>query len=265
MNSFPRTNDAPPAGTPAGEAELGPATDPGDDGLILRARGLVKRYLMGTDNCVDALRGVDLDLRRGGFLALMGPSGSGKSTLLNVIGTLDQPSEGQLWLDGQELTEVPKSRLPDIRRRLIGFVFQGFNLIPSLNALENVVLPLRYEGSPRGEARHRGNELLEMMGLGDRLHHLPAELSGGEQQRVAIARALVMKPALILADEPTGELDSESSRMIMELLAGLNEEGQSLIVVTHDPTTAGYADRLVRMRDGRIVDEEASGAKPVPA
>ncbi len=230
--------------------------NPPPDDLILRARGLFKRYPMGTDNCVDALRGVDLDLRRGGFLALMGPSGSGKSTLLNVVGTLDQPSEGRLWLDGRELTQVPNSRLPDIRRRLIGFIFQGFNLIPSLNALENVVLPLRYEGSPKNEARRRGTELLEMVALGDRLHHLPTELSGGEQQRVAIARALVMEPALILADEPTGELDSTSSRLIMELLSGLNQNGQSLIVVTHDPTTAAYAERIVRMRDGLIVDEE---------
>ncbi|GAB4244776.1 MAG: ABC transporter ATP-binding protein [Thermoleophilia bacterium] len=224
------------------------------DDLILRASGLVKRYPMGAV-CVEALRGVDLELPRGGFLALMGPSGSGKSTLLNLLGSLDRPTEGSVWLDGRELTAVSAKELPDMRRRMIGFIFQGFNLIPSLTALENVLLPLRYEGIRGREARQRGTQMLTRMGLEDRLGHLPMELSGGEQQRVAIARALIMNPALILADEPTGELDSASSRRIMELLAELNSQGQSLIVVTHDPITASYARRVVTLSDGQVIED----------
>lgn len=226
--------------------------------LIASLTDVHKSYVMSAGNVVRALRGVTLGIPRGAFYALMGPSGSGKSTLLNVLGSLDRPDSGTIILDGTDITAVAVSELPDIRRRLIGFVFQGFNLIPTLNALENVTLPLKYEGVRGRKARELAVGLLDKMGLGDRMHHRPNELSGGEQQRVAIARALVMDPPLILADEPTGEVDTATSQAIMSLLAELNEKGQTLVVVTHDPFTASYAERVIRMRDGRIeADDDA--------
>jgi putative ABC transport system ATP-binding protein len=228
--------------------------------LIVETRDLRKDYVMSEGNVVHALRGVDLEIPRGAFYALMGPSGSGKSTLLNVVGTLDQPTSGTILLDGTDVTSAPKSSLPDIRRHFIGFVFQGFNLIPTLNALENVTMPLRYEGTRGRKARDRASELLELMGLGDRIQHRPNELSGGEQQRVAIARALVMDPPLILADEPTGEVDTATSEAIMDLLKQLNEAGQTIVVVTHDPFTASYAEKVIRMRDGLIESDEEPSA-----
>lgn len=230
--------------------------------LIASLTDVHKSYSMSAGNVVRALRGVTLDIPRGAFYALMGPSGSGKSTLLNVLGSLDRPDSGTIILDGTDITAAAVSELPDIRRRLIGFVFQGFNLIPTLNALENVTLPLKYEGIHGRKARELAVELLEKMGLGDRMHHRPNELSGGEQQRVAIARALIMDPPLILADEPTGEVDTATSQAIMSLLAELNEKGQTLVVVTHDPFTASYAERVIRMRDGRIEADEDTPADP---
>ena len=215
-----------------------------------------RSYAMSAGNVVRALRGVTLQIPRGAFYALMGPSGSGKSTLLNVLGSLDRPDSGTIMLNGTDITAVAASVLPDIRRRMIGFVFQGFNLIPTLNALENVALPLKYEGIHGRKARGRAGELLEKMGLSDRMHHRPHELSGGEQQRVAISRALVMDPPLILADEPTGEVDTATGEAIMGLLAELNDRGQTLVVVTHDPFTASYAERVIRMRDGRIETDD---------
>ncbi|NLE74271.1 MAG: ABC transporter ATP-binding protein [Actinobacteria bacterium] len=225
---------------------------------MARLTNVHKTYTMSAGNVVQALRGVTLDIPRGAFYALMGPSGSGKSTLLNIIGSLDRPDTGTITLDGTDITAISPSELPDIRRRLIGFVFQGFNLIPTLNALENVALPLKYEGIRRRKAREHAVELLEKMGLGGRIHHRPNELSGGEQQRVAISRALIMNPPLILADEPTGEVDTATSETIMSLLSDLNEKGQTIVVVTHDPFTASYAERVIRMRDGHILspDEE---------
>lgn len=226
-----------------------------DRTFIARVDNVHKSYRMGPSNTVLALRGVTLDIPRGAFYAVMGPSGSGKSTLLNVLGTLDRPDTGRVFLNDIEVSRVPSSSLPDLRRRLIGFVFQGFNLVPTLTALENVMLPLKYEGIRGRKARERAASLLELMGLADRMHHRPAELSGGEQQRVAIARALVMEPPLILADEPTGEVDTATSEAIMGLLAELNTKGQTIVVVTHDPFTASYAERVVKMRDGRVIEE----------
>jgi putative ABC transport system ATP-binding protein len=222
---------------------------------IVEAHGLVKVYPMGKTE-VHALRGLDVTIERGEFASMMGPSGSGKSTLLNLIGCLDTPTEGTVVLDDVNVTEARKSRLPAIRREKVGFVFQQFNLLGHLSALENVALPLRYTEVSRREARKRAKELLDHVGLGDRAKHRPLEMSGGEQQRVAVARALVNRPAIVLADEPTGELDSATADEIMRLLRTLNEEGQTFIIVTHDPSVAALTDRTVYLKDGKIEREE---------
>jgi putative ABC transport system ATP-binding protein len=203
---------------------------------------------------VEALRGVNLTLSRGEFVALVGPSGSGKSTALNLIGGLDRPTSGQVWIDGTELSASDEQTLTRHRREHVGFVFQTFNLLPRLTAEENVALPLMFSGVPEDERRQRARSLLGRVGLGQRTTHRPTQLSGGEQQRVAIARALVGQPALVLADEPTGNLDSVTGRGIMELLRELNgERGLTLLVVSHDPEVAAFADRVVRLRDGQVV------------
>ena len=189
-------------------------------------------------------------------MSVMGPSGSGKSTLLNLIGCLDRPTEGTVVLDGVDVTQVERSRLPAIRREKVGFVFQQFNLLGHLTALENVMLPLRYADVSRREAREQAQELLEHVGLGDRMTHRPLEMSGGEQQRVAVARALVNRPAIVLADEPTGEVDTTTADELMALLRALNQEGQTFIIVTHDPSVAAQTDRTVYLQDGRVVREE---------
>ena len=189
-------------------------------------------------------------------MSVMGPSGSGKSTLLNLIGCLDRPTEGTVVLDGVDVTQVERSRLPAIRREKVGFVFQQFNLLGHLTALENVMLPLRYADVSRREAREQAQELLEHVGLGDRMTHRPLEMSGGEQQRVAVARALVNRPAIVLADEPTGEVDTATADELMALLRALNQEGQTFIIVTHDPSVAAQTDRTVYLQDGRVVREE---------
>ncbi|HEM61753.1 MAG TPA: ABC transporter ATP-binding protein [Chloroflexi bacterium] len=202
---------------------------------------------------VDALRGVDLTIGRGEFVALVGPSGSGKSTVLNLIGGLDRPTSGEVWIDGVELSASDERTLTRHRRQHVGFVFQTFNLLPRLTANENVALPLMFSGVPRGERLDRAKQLLERVGLAERLNHRPGQLSGGEQQRVAIARALVSRPALLLADEPTGNLDTTTGTGIMALLKELNEESDlTLLVVTHDPEVAAFADRIVALRDGRV-------------
>ena len=217
---------------------------------------LVKIYKMGKSE-VHALRGMNLEVEKGEFLVIMGRSGSGKSTLLNLIGCLDRPTSGSVYLDGVEVSALPKRKLPRIRREKIGFVFQNFNLIPTLTALENVMLPLRYAGMTGKEQRKRAIELLERVGLGDRLHHRPMELSGGEQQRVAIARALVNDPSLVLADEPTGEVDTETCEQIIGLMRELNRTlDKTFIIVTHDPLVAQKADRVVYLKDGQIEREE---------
>jgi putative ABC transport system ATP-binding protein len=220
--------------------------------IVVRAVGLTRRYKMG-NAFVDALRGVDLTLARGEFVALVGPSGSGKSTVLNLIGGLDRPTSGEVWINGTELGGSDERTLTHHRRRHVGFVFQSFNLLPRLTAEENVALPLMFSGVPEKERRARARGLLERVGLGPRLAHRPTQLSGGEQQRVAIARALVGQPALLLADEPTGNLDTTTGAETMHLLKELNQEqGLTLLVVTHDPEVAAFADRVVRLRDGRV-------------
>ncbi len=222
------------------------------DDIILRLVDVVRTYQVGGED-VRALAGVSLAVRRGEFLAVMGRSGSGKSTLLHVVGCLDRPTAGRILLDGVDVTRVPKSQLPRLRREKIGFVFQLFNLIPTLTALENVALPLEYAGVPEAERQARAREALEAVGLGDRLDHRPVELSGGQQQRVAIARALVPRPAIVLADEPTGALDTHIARAVVQLMRQFNRErGQTFILVTHDPLVAEQTDRIVRLSDGRI-------------
>jgi putative ABC transport system ATP-binding protein len=225
---------------------------------IVEAQGLIKIYPMGTTE-VRALRGLDMTVEIGEFMSVMGPSGSGKSTLLNLLGCLDTPTEGTVVLDGTDVTQSPRSRLPAIRREKVGFVFQQFNLLSHLTALENVMLPLRYVDVSRREARERAGQLLAHVGLGDRTTHRPPEMSGGEQQRVAVARALVNRPAIVLADEPTGELDSATAGELMALLQSLNQEGQTFIIVTHDPQVAAQTGRTVTLRDGQVVQEERRG------
>ena len=220
--------------------------------VVVRAVGLARRFKMG-NAFVDALRGVDLSIERGEFVALVGPSGSGKSTVLNLIGGLDRPTGGEVWIDGVELGTTDERTLTRHRREHVGFVFQTFNLLPRLTAKENVALPLMFSGVPRRERLDRARALLESVGLGQRLTHRPGQLSGGEQQRVAIARALVGHPALLLADEPTGNLDTTTGMEIMALLKDLNQERElTLLVVTHDPEVASFADRIVTLRDGRV-------------
>jgi putative ABC transport system ATP-binding protein len=220
--------------------------------VVVRTVGLTRRFKMG-NAVVDALRGVDLTIGRGEFVALMGPSGSGKSTVLNLIGGLDRPTRGEVWIDGLELGGADDQTLTRHRRQHVGFVFQTFNLLPRLTAVENVALPLMFSGVPPRERLDRAESLLERVGLGQRLTHRPSQLSGGEQQRVAVARALVGRPALLLADEPTGNLDTTTGAEIMTLLRALNQEDDlTLLVVTHDPEVAAFADRIVTLRDGRV-------------
>ncbi|MDZ4180505.1 MAG: ABC transporter ATP-binding protein [Coriobacteriia bacterium] len=221
----------------------------------ISVQGVEQLFHMGKRNVVHALRGTDLEVKDGEFLAVMGPSGSGKSTLLNVIGCLARPTAGHVVLDGHDVTKMRDSELDEIRARKVGFVFQGYSLIPSRTALENVMLATDYAGMPRSERRSRSRAILERVGLSERADARASELSGGEQQRVAIARALVKEPSLVLADEPTGNLDSVSAEEIMALVKGLRSAGQTVVMVTHDPRMAGYADRVVFLRDGRVVDE----------
>ena len=226
---------------------------------LIEARGLTKVYAMGGQT-VHALRGVSLDIEEGEFVAIMGASGSGKSTLMNILGCLDQPTEGSLRLAGEPVERMQPDQLASIRNRRIGFIFQQFNLLPRTSALENVELPMVYAGVRAPERRARALESLAKVGLAERANHTPAELSGGQQQRVAIARALVNNPQLILADEPTGALDSQTSEEIMHLLAGLNAHGMTVVMVTHEADIAAWARRRIVFRDGRIVEDVASQA-----
>ena len=224
-------------------------------GALITCVDLWKIYRLG-DVEVQALRGVALSIDRGEYVAVMGASGSGKSTLMNILGCLDTPTRGSYHLDGQEIGRLGSDALAEIRNRKIGFVFQSFNLIPRTSALENVQLPLFYRNLSLREQRTKAAEALSRVGLGERLSHYPSQLSGGQQQRVAIARALVSSPAILLADEPTGNLDTESSREIMEVLNGLNRnEGITIILVTHEHDVAAYAAREIDVKDGRIVDD----------
>ena len=222
---------------------------------VVDARDLTKVYKMGEVE-VHALRGLSLKIKPGEVMSIMGPSGSGKSTLMNMLGALDRPSSGEYLLDGESVAELEDDQLADIRNRKVGFIFQTFNLLPRATALANVELPLRYSGisSGRGEL---ARVALEQVGLGDRIKHRPNELSGGQQQRVAIARALVSNPAIVLADEPTGNLDSKAGEEIMKILLGLNrDKGVTLIIVTHDPEIAAHTNRIVSIRDGRVEKDQ---------
>jgi putative ABC transport system ATP-binding protein len=219
---------------------------------VIHVDGVRKIYKMG-DNVVHALRGVDLAAERGEMLAIMGASGSGKSTLMNILGCLDTPTAGSYWLDGVRVDGLSRDQLADLRNQKLGFVFQGFNLLARTSALDNVELPLLYDrGNRWKDTKARAAEALRRVGLGDRLDHQPSELSGGQQQRVAIARALVTEPTLLLADEPTGNLDSHKTVEIMSLFQELNDQGITIMLVTHEPDVAQYAKRIIEVRDGRI-------------
>ncbi len=218
---------------------------------IIRVRGLSRVYEMGSET-VHALRGVDLDIGRNEYVAIMGPSGSGKSTMMNLIGCLDTPTAGEYWLNGTEVSRMTDDALADVRNREIGFVFQTFNLLPRASALHNVELPLIYAGIKTAERRARAEGALRRVGLAERMHHKPNELSGGQRQRVAIARALVNDPSILLADEPTGNLDSVTSEEIMAVFGELHGQGQTVVMVTHEPDIAEHAGRVVTLRDGLI-------------
>jgi len=222
---------------------------------LVKVHDLTRTYKMG-QNQVRALRGISLDVYPGEFVAVTGPSGSGKSTFMNIIGCMDRPTTGEYWLKGVLVSTLQPNQLAIIRSRHIGFIFQNFNLLPRDSALANVMLPLVYQGLPQYVQRAHAARALEWVGLADRQHHLPTQLSGGQQQRVAIARALVSQPSLLLADEPTGNLDSETSQEILLLLQALNEKGITIIVVTHSAEVAGTAKRGVAFRDGHIVQDE---------
>ena len=225
---------------------------------IIRTDRLIKDYDLGKVK-VRALDGVDMSIEAGEFVAIMGPSGSGKSTLMHIIGCLDSPSEGDYFLDSIKVSQMERRKLAAIRNAKIGFVFQSFNLLPHLNVLKNVELPLMYAGLGSKERNHKARKILESVGLSDRLRHKPAELSGGQRQRVAIARAIVNSPSILLADEPTGNLDSTSGGDILEIFNGLHKQGNTVIMVTHDAAVAQRADRIIHIRDGRIHNGDLAG------
>ncbi|MBN1921360.1 MAG: ABC transporter ATP-binding protein [Anaerolineae bacterium] len=234
------------------------------DNAVITVSDLRKIYTMGTQE-VHALRGVNLTIQRGEAVAIMGPSGSGKSTLMNILGCLDQPTSGKYYLDGADVSDMQDDALAMVRNQRVGFVFQSFNLLARTSALENVQLPLIYAGASQKIRRQRAQEVLHAVGLGDRMHHLPNELSGGQQQRVAIARALVNNPSIILADEPTGNLDSRSGREVMAILQRLNrEQGITVILVTHDANIGRYANRILHIFDG-VVSKEENVKDPIDA
>jgi putative ABC transport system ATP-binding protein len=224
-------------------------------GVVIKTEDLAKVYEMGAEK-VHALRGIDVEIRKGEYVAIMGPSGSGKSTLMNLIGCLDSPSSGKYWLAGRLVSELDDDELAYIRNKEIGFVFQTFNLLPRATALHNVELPLIYNGTPAEERLERAKKALERVDLLDRMSHKPNELSGGQRQRVAIARALVNSPSIVLADEPTGNLDSKNGEAVMHLLADLHREGSTICMVTHDPRFAKHAEREVHLFDGKVVSED---------
>ncbi len=227
---------------------------------ILRIQNLKKTYIQGKIP-VHALDDVSFDVKKGEFISIVGPSGSGKSTLLSMIGLLDRPTGGSVFIEGKEITKAKESEAPRLRREKIGFVFQHFNLLPTLTALENVDLAMRFTGVSKNQRKERAFLLLTQVGLDDRVKHRPSELSGGQQQRVSIARAMANNPAIILADEPTGAVDTKTREVIVELLKGLSKKGQTIIVVTHDMDVAQRTDRIITMRDGRIASDAGSGMK----
>jgi putative ABC transport system ATP-binding protein len=220
---------------------------------IIETHNLIKDYDMGKVQ-VRAINGVDVVIEKGEFVAIMGPSGSGKSTLMHIIGCLDTPSEGEYFLDGEKVSDLKKSELASIRNKKVGFVFQTFNLLPHLNILKNVELPLLYAGFPQKARTKKAKEVLISVGLGDRLKHKPSELSGGQRQRVAIARAIVNEPTILLADEPTGNLDTQAGGDILSIFSELHAKGHTIIIVTHDAAVSGRANRIIKIIDGKIVD-----------
>jgi putative ABC transport system ATP-binding protein len=226
-----------------------------DSGVVIKTEGLVKVYDMGATQ-VQALRGVDIEIHKGEYVAIMGPSGSGKSTLMNLLGCLDSPTSGKYWLAGRLVSELNDDELAHIRNKEIGFVFQTFNLLARATALHNVELPLIYNGTPPEERINRAKQALQMVDLADRMYHRPNELSGGQRQRVAVARALVNRPAILLADEPTGNLDTQTGEEIMALINRLHSDGHTIILVTHEPDIASHAQRIIRVRDGHIESDE---------
>ena len=251
--SGPRT-----ATTPRARADGAP------DAALIAARALTKTYRVGEET-VHALRGVDIDIARNEYIAIMGPSGSGKSTLMNLIGCLDVPSSGEYWLNGHAVAGMDDDALARVRNREIGFVFQTFNLLPRSTALGNVEVPLIYGGIARSQRHERARKALEHVGLAERMDHRPNQLSGGQRQRVAIARALVTEPALLLADEPTGNLDTRTGEEILALFAALHERGQTIIVVTHEHDVAAHAQRVIHLRDGVIERDERRSPVGAPA
>jgi putative ABC transport system ATP-binding protein len=255
LNANAPLHGAPPDNTPHNGA---PGRNKAAPREIIRLERVSKVYMMGEVE-VRALKEVSLSIHTGEMVAIMGTSGSGKSTLLNIVGTLDRPSSGHYFLDGTAVEDLDEQELSGLRNRKLGFVFQSFNLLPRDTALANVELPLIYSGVRPSVRRRRAREALERVGLGDRLDHVPNQLSGGQQQRVSIARAIVNDPVLLLADEPTGALDTATSEQVMELFCELHRQGMTVALVTHDPGVAGYAERVVRFRDGGIVSDERKG------
>ncbi len=261
MGPDQRTNpDRQPDAAPAGGAgrERSGLVRP-----VLDVRNLIKTYGSG-ETAVHALRGVSLTVARGDYVAIMGSSGSGKSTLMNILGCLDVPTSGRYLLDGVDVSRLSDRQLALVRNRRIGFVFQSFNLIPRTNALSNVELPLAYAGMKAAERRRRARAALALVGLAERAHHEPNQLSGGQQQRVAVARALVTAPALVLADEPTGNLDTQSTAEVLGVLDRLNRSGRTIVLITHEPDVAEHAHRLIRLVDGRIVQDARQAPLPQP-
>ena len=229
---------------------------------LIRMRGIVKRFYIGQPNELEILHGIDLDVKEGEFVSIVGASGSGKSTLMNMIGVLDRPTEGTYWLDGTDVQDAQDDELSQIRNRKIGFVFQNFNLISRTNARKNVELPMMYAGIPQKKRTQRAEELLDLVGMADRMDHQPNELSGGQKQRVAIARAIANDPAIILADEPTGALDSKTGRMVMDLFHRLNrEQGKTIVLITHNQELAAETSRVLTMRDGILYTGSERGAR----
>jgi putative ABC transport system ATP-binding protein len=236
------------------------------DKTIIETIDLTKVYGMG-DATVAALDGVSMEIKAGEFVAIMGPSGSGKSTLMHILGCLSRPTSGQYILDGEDISHLSKAELAIVRNEKLGFIFQAYNLLPRTDALRNVMMPLLYDRSQklnREEGEQKALKMLELVGLADRIHHQPQELSGGQQQRVAIARALINDPVLIIADEPTGNLDSRSGRDILNLLRSLHQQGVTIVMVTHDPLTAEYTQRVIHLADGKIDMIKHNGHKPLP-
>ena len=231
---------------------------------VIELRDVSRVYRISEDLTVNALAGVSLRIERGQYVAIMGSSGSGKSTLMHIVGCLDAPTEGEYLLDGADVRDIAADDLADLRNRKIGFVFQAFNLVPRTSALANVELPLLYAGMPRAARRARAVDALRAVGMLDRAHHLPSELSGGQQQRVAIARAVVANPSLVLADEPTGNLDSHSTGEVLDIFGRLNDEGRTIVLITHEPDVAAEAERVIRLADGAVVEDVAAWTRPRP-